>query len=66
MDAESNQYRTPLDYALERRSWDIVELFLEWGADMRGVGPESVFGTHRVDLMDRFWDAGRILPTATP
>jgi len=25
---------------------------------MRSVDPESVFGTYRLDLMDRFWDAG--------
>jgi hypothetical protein len=49
---------TPLDEALQRRAWDVMELLLEWGADPKKVDPDNVFSTYRLDLMDRFWNAG--------
>jgi hypothetical protein len=60
LDLETNAYpfATPLDQALQARAWGFVDVLLEWGADPRGIDPDSVFGTYRVDLMDRFWDAG--------
>jgi len=50
--------QSPLDLALERRAWDYVDLLLAWGADPKRVHPESVLGTYRVDLMERFTGLG--------
>jgi hypothetical protein len=48
----------PLERALYEKRWNILELFLEWGADPSGVGADAVFATYRTDLFDRFWEAG--------
>lgn len=48
----------PLDGALRERRWDLLELFLEWGADASRVDPESVLASYRTDLFERFWNAG--------
>jgi hypothetical protein len=49
---------SPVERALEARRWDLLELFLEWGADASRVDPETVLATYRTDLFDRFWAAG--------
>ncbi len=49
---------SPLDQALEDRRWDLVDLLLDWRADPRRVALESLFGTYRTDLFERFAAAG--------
>lgn len=37
LDLDSDQFSTPLDQAIQRRAWDLVELILEWGVDPKTV-----------------------------
>lgn len=50
--------QSPLELALESRRWDLVELLLEWGADLASASPDTVLQTYRVDLYERFRAAG--------
>jgi hypothetical protein len=54
----SQETDSPLERALYEKRWDLLELFLEWGADPSGVDADAVFATYRTDLFDRFWKAG--------
>jgi hypothetical protein len=47
-----------LNLALRHRSWDFVELLLEWGADPTAVDPDAVLDTYQLALMERFWGLG--------
>ena len=50
--------QSPLNLALRRRSWDFVDLLLEWGADPTVVDPDAVLDTYQLSLMERFWGLG--------
>jgi ankyrin repeat protein len=49
---ELEQYG-PLDMALEARRWDLVDLLVEWGADLRSVDVYTVLNTYNVELYER-------------
>jgi ankyrin repeat protein len=49
---------SPLDLALTKRRWDLFDLLLEWGADLKGVDPYTVLNTYNTDLYERFQKAG--------
>ena len=51
----------PLDMALQARRWDLVDLLLEWGADLKSVDVYTVLNTYNVDLYERFRAAGYAL-----
>ncbi len=44
----------PLDVALQSRRWDLFDLLLEWGADLKSVDVYTVLNTYNVDLYERF------------
>lgn len=44
---ELEQY-APLDTALEARRWDLVDLLVEWGADLRSEDAYTVLNTYNV------------------
>jgi ankyrin repeat protein len=48
----------PLDMALEARRWDLVDLLVEWGADLRSADVYSVLNTYNVELYERLWAIG--------
>jgi hypothetical protein len=48
----------PLDLALESRRWDLFDLLLEWGADLKSTDVYAVLETYNVDLYERCWVAG--------
>jgi hypothetical protein len=48
----------PLDLALKKRRWDLFDLLLEWGADLKSTGVYSVLETYNTDLYMRFWASG--------
>ncbi len=54
---ELERYR-PLDMALERRRWDLFDLLLEWGADLKSVDVYTVLSTYNTELYERFRAAG--------
>jgi len=60
----SNGYRvelerySPLDLALQARRWDLFDLLLEWGADLRSADVYTVLNTYNVELYERFRAAG--------
>lgn len=54
---ELERYR-PLDLALERRRWDLFDLLLAWGADLRTTDVYTVLTTYNADLYERFMAAG--------
>ncbi len=51
------RYR-PLDLALEIRRWDLFDLLLEWGADLKSVDIYTVLSTYNAELYERFRVAG--------
>jgi hypothetical protein len=48
----------PLDMVLEARRWDLVDLLVEWGADLRSADVYSVLNTYNVELYERLWARG--------
>ena len=48
----------PLDLALRSRRWDLFDLLLEWGADLKTVDAYTVLNTYNVELYERFSAAG--------
>lgn len=48
----------PLDIALAARRWDLFDLLLEWGADLKSVDVYTVLNTYNADLYERFMAAG--------
>jgi len=48
----------PLDIALHTRRWDLVDLLLEWGADLNSADVYTVLNTYNAKLYERFWAAG--------
>lgn len=48
----------PLDLALRGRRWDLVDLLLEWGADLKSASVDTVLNTYNVELYERFRAAG--------
>jgi len=51
------RYR-PLDLALAIRRWDLFDLLLEWGADLKSVDVYTVLNTYNTELYERFRAAG--------
>lgn len=51
------RYR-PLDLALEIRRWDLFDLLLEWGADLKSVDLYTALSTYNTALYERFRAAG--------
>lgn len=49
---------SPLDMALQVRRWDLFDLLLEWGADLRSADVYTVLNTYNVELYERFRAAG--------
>lgn len=54
---ELEQY-APLDLALRSRRWDLFDLLLEWGGDLKCVDTYTVLETYNADLYERFRAAG--------
>jgi hypothetical protein len=54
---ELERYR-PLDLALQQRRWDLFDLLLEWGGDLKNVDAYTVLSTYNVELYERFRAAG--------
>jgi hypothetical protein len=54
---ELERYR-PLDMALQARRWDLFDLLLEWGADLKSVDVYTVLSTYNAELYERFRSAG--------
>jgi len=48
----------PLDLALRSRRWDLFDLLLEWGGDLKSVDLYTVLETYNADLYERFWASG--------
>src|SRR5882724_4549482 len=48
----------PLDMALQARRWDLFDLLLEWGADLKSVDVYTALNTYNVELYERFRAAG--------
>jgi hypothetical protein len=48
----------PLDLALRTRRWDLFDLLLDWGADLKSADVYTVLETYNVDLYERFRAAG--------
>src|SRR5206468_584967 len=40
----------PLDRALQARRWDLFDLLLEWGADLKSADVYTVLNTYNTDL----------------
>jgi len=49
---------SPLDLALRSRRWDLFDLLMEWGGDLKGVDAFTVLETYNTDLYERFRAAG--------
>jgi len=49
---------SPLDLALRSRRWDLFDLLLDWGGNLKSVGIYTVLETYNTDLYERFWAAG--------
>ena len=49
---------SPLDLALQARRWDLFDLLLEWGADLKSADVYTVLNTYNVELSERFRAAG--------
>jgi ankyrin repeat protein len=43
----------PLDLALRARRWDLVDLLLEWGAELKSANISAVLDTYNVELYER-------------
>jgi len=48
----------PLDLALRSRRWDLFDLLLDWGGDLRSVDVYTVLETYNSDLYERFRASG--------
>jgi hypothetical protein len=48
----------PLDLALRCRRWDLFDLLLQSGADLRSADVYTVLETYNLELYERFWAAG--------
>jgi hypothetical protein len=48
----------PLDMTLEARRWDLFDLLLEWGADLKEVDVYTVLNTYNGELYERFRGVG--------
>src|SRR5215831_6970948 len=48
----------PLDLVLESRRWDLFDLLLEWGADLKSADVYAVLETYNVNLYERCRAAG--------
>jgi hypothetical protein len=44
----------PLDLALESRRWDLFDMLLEWGGDLKSVDVYPLLDTYKVALYERF------------
>jgi hypothetical protein len=49
---------SPVDLALKVRRWDLFDLLLQWGADLKSADVYTVLETYNVELYERFWAAG--------
>jgi hypothetical protein len=49
---------SPLNLALRSRRWDLFDLLLDFGGDMRSVHVYTVLETYNADLYERFRAAG--------
>jgi hypothetical protein len=49
---------SPLNSVLESRRWDLLALFLDWGADPEKVDVWRVLDTYQREVFERFWAAG--------
>lgn len=49
---------SPLDIVLQSRRWDLFELLLQWGADLRTADVYTMLNTYNVELYERFLAAG--------
>jgi hypothetical protein len=47
-----------LDLALQARRWDLFDLLLEWGADLKSAEVYTVLNTYNAELYERFRAAG--------
>lgn len=47
-----------LDMTLQARRWDLLDLLLEWGADLKSVDVYTVLNTYNVELYERFTAPG--------
>jgi ankyrin repeat protein len=48
----------PLDLALRSRRWDLFDLLLDWGGDLKSVDVYTVLDTYNADLYERFMASG--------
>jgi ankyrin repeat protein len=48
----------PLDLALQARRWDLFDLLLQWGADLKSVDVHTLLNTYNTALYERFSAAG--------
>lgn len=48
----------PLNLALQAHRWDLFDLLLEWGADLKTVDVSTVLNTYNAEIYERFWAAG--------
>jgi ankyrin repeat protein len=48
----------PLDLALRSRRWDLFDLLLEWGGDLKSIDVYTVLDTYNAELYERFRAAG--------
>ena len=48
----------PLDLALKLRRWDLFDLLLQWGAELKDADVYTVLETYNAQLYERFWAAG--------
>ena len=47
-----------LNFALECRAWDFVDLMLDWGANPNRADPYFILDTYQRTIMDRFCELG--------
>ena len=52
------EWYSPLDLALRSRRWDMFDLLLDWGGDLKSVDAYTVLETYNADLYERFRSAG--------
>ncbi|HVN84250.1 MAG TPA: hypothetical protein VMW17_05310 [Candidatus Binatia bacterium] len=52
------EVRCPLDLAIRSRRWDLVNMLLEWGADVHRVSLSDLFDSYNSDLWNRFQALG--------
>src|SRR5262249_8436193 len=48
----------PLNVALRARRWDMIDLLVEWGADLRSADVYTVLETYHVELYERLLAMG--------